>query len=47
VHLSLAGQSIKLFTTERPILAVNERVQLRISASDVRLFSSIDGRRLH
>ena len=47
VHLSLAGQSIKLFTTERPILAVNERVQLRISAGDVRLFSPVDGKRLH
>jgi multiple sugar transport system ATP-binding protein len=46
VHLSLAGQPIKLFTTERPSLAVNEPVELKIFASDVRLFSAPDGKRL-
>jgi multiple sugar transport system ATP-binding protein len=47
VHLSLAGQPIKLFTTERPTLALNERVQLKIPAGDIRLFSPADGKRLH
>jgi multiple sugar transport system ATP-binding protein len=46
VHLSLAGQSIKVFTTTRPTLAVNEPVRLRISPEDVRLFSPVDGTRL-
>jgi multiple sugar transport system ATP-binding protein len=47
VHLSLAGQPIKLFTTERPNLAVNQPVHLKVMSSDVRLFSPTDGKRLH
>ena len=46
VHLELGGQFLKLFTTERPKLAIGETVGLSVNAKDVRLFHTESGARI-
>jgi multiple sugar transport system ATP-binding protein len=46
VHANIAGQQLKLFTTERLQLAVGQPVSLAIKAADVCLFDPADGERL-
>lgn len=46
VHLDLAGQPVKLFTTDRRPLAVGEHISLRVAAEDVLLFDRNTGLRL-
>lgn len=46
VHVSIAGQQLKLFTTERLQLAGGQPVSLAIKPADVCLFDPADGERL-
>ncbi|WP_144222393.1 ABC transporter ATP-binding protein [Mesorhizobium amorphae] len=46
VHANIAGQQLKLFTTERLQLAVGQPVSLAIKPADVCLFDPADGERL-
>jgi multiple sugar transport system ATP-binding protein len=46
VHIRLAGQLLKLFTTDRPELNVGDPTGIRIEPEHLRLFSPRDGRRL-
>jgi len=46
VHLELGRQSLKLFTTDRPAIAVGETVKLRIADADLRLFEPATGARI-
>ena len=45
-HLELYGQSLKLFTTERPQIAAGDTVHIRIDPADIRLFDPNSGERL-
>ena len=38
VHLELGGQFLKLFTTERPKVAIGEVVRIAVRAKDIRMF---------
>ncbi|MDQ0393175.1 ABC transporter ATP-binding protein [Labrys monachus] len=46
VHLELGGQSLKLFTTDRPVLVPGETVTLAIAPEDLRLFDPASGARI-
>ena len=46
VYVNIAGQQLKLFTTERLQLAVGQPVSLAIKPADVCLFDPADGERL-
>ncbi len=46
IHLDLAGQGLKVFTTERPRLSVGEPVGVAVAPSDILLFDHETGRRL-
>jgi multiple sugar transport system ATP-binding protein len=46
IHLDLAGQSMKVFTTDRLQLAQGERVPLTIDAAHICLFDPTSGNRL-
>ena len=45
-HLELAGQLLKLFTTDRPRIAIGDKVRLAIAAADIRLFDPGTGARV-
>jgi multiple sugar transport system ATP-binding protein len=45
-HLELCGQSLKLFTTERPQIVAGDTVHIRIAPADFRLFDPKSGERL-
>jgi multiple sugar transport system ATP-binding protein len=47
VHLDLADQRLKLFTTDRRSLAPGEAIGLAIQPADMLLFDPISGRRLY
>ena len=46
IHLLVGGQDLKLFTTDRPKLALGDMVHLTIAPSDIRLFDKATGARL-
>ncbi len=45
-HLDVAGQFLKLFTTDRPRIAAGDQVGLKVKAEDIRLFDTATGLRL-
>jgi multiple sugar transport system ATP-binding protein len=45
-HLDLDGQLLKLFTTDRPPIAIGDIVGLRLAPEDLRLFDPETGVRL-
>ena len=46
VHLELAGQFLKLFTTGRPQISVGQGVSIRMDAADIRMFHPQTGARV-
>ena len=46
LHLELAGQFLKLFTTERPKLKIGDVTAIQAAASDLRLFDATTGERV-
>jgi multiple sugar transport system ATP-binding protein len=46
IHLVVGGQELKLFTTDRPKVAVGETVRIRMLPADIRLFDRASGGRL-
>jgi multiple sugar transport system ATP-binding protein len=46
VHLVVGGQELKLFTTDRPKIAVGETVRIKVQPADIRLFDRTSGVRL-
>lgn len=45
-HLEIGGQLLKLFTTDRPKIAIGDHARLHVAPSDLRLFDPQTGIRL-
>jgi multiple sugar transport system ATP-binding protein len=46
VHLVVGGQELKLFTTDRPKIAIGDMVRIKVQPADIRLFDRTSGVRL-
>ncbi len=45
VHLELAGQFLKLFTTTRPLLKIGDSARIQVETADLRFFDAATGER--
>ena len=46
LHLELAGQFLKLFTTERPALKIGDTAGVKVDSADLRFFDAATGQRI-